>query len=143
MRIPFYSTEDRKKIEQIVLNLLGEVPELTEVKEKNRVYLVADKIRTEALRSFFMYVRKQEILDTVRSCVVIYPEEGEVVFNIHKQALMVEKIAVVSSDTYSPLGNLKLIIQSGNIEKFLDWFVPETSEGKVLRNRKFDEIFNL
>ncbi|MCE7740818.1 MAG: hypothetical protein GOP50_00035 [Candidatus Heimdallarchaeota archaeon] len=143
IRVPFYSTEDKSKLEIIISNLLGNLPPLTEKKENDVVYLVADEIKIDSLRLFFKNIRQNEILDTVRKYVLIYPQEGKVIFNIHKQALTADKIAVITKNTTSPLGNVELIIHTKDTEKFLNWFAPETFEGKIIEPRKFNEIFNL
>ncbi len=142
LKVPFYSTEDKTKIELIIKNLLGYLPELSETKIDDKVFLISDKVKIDSLKPFFLSIRQNEVLDTVRRCASIYPQEGTIIFNIHKQALTVNKIVVVTRDTTSSLGNLQLIIQTKDTEEFLNWFTPETFEGKILKNRKFNEIFN-
>ena len=143
LRIPFYSTENREKIETALVNLFGEIPELIEQKEENLSFLTSNKLEINSLRIFFNYIRRNEIIDTVRKCTLIYPSEGNIIFNFHKQALMVEKIVVITPDTSSPLGSVELTIHTQNIEKFLNWLVPKTHEGKILKPKKFNDIFNL
>lgn len=143
IRVPFYSTEDKSKIESAIRNLLEFLPKLSEVKDNKIVFLTANEINVNSLKLFFNYVRQHEILDTVRRYARVNPLKGEVIFYIHKQALTMKKIAVVGKDTTSPLGNVELIIHTDNTEKLLDWLVPETSEGKIINPKKFKDIFNL
>ncbi|MHA1199863.1 MAG: RNA-binding domain-containing protein [Candidatus Heimdallarchaeaceae archaeon] len=143
IRVPFYSTEDKSKLEDAIRNLLGELPPLIETKVNDIRYLVSDEIKINSLRPVFKKIRQNEILDTVRRYSLIYPQAGKVIFIIHKQALYVNKIAVITKDTTSPLGNVELIVHTKDTEKFLDWFAPETLEGRILNPSKFNDIFNL
>ena len=143
IKVPFFSTEDRLKLESLIYNLLGELPNLTEIKEADLVYLTANDIDIRSLRPFYVYIREHEIIDTVRKYAIVNPVEQVITFNIHKQALTVGKIAVVSEDTSPPLGNAELTIQVEDTEKFLKWFTPKTIEGKVQNPTKFKDIFNL
>ena len=140
--IPFYSTESREKLERCITNLLGYLPPLTEVKARNYQVLKAEEIKIESLNAFFDYIRKAKILDTVRKCSYISKPEQELVFKFHKQGLYVNKIAIVTSDTSSPLGNLRLKIKSSDPLKILDWIAPETEEGFETKKRYFGEVFN-
>ena len=47
-------------------------------------------------------------------------------FYLNKQAAFVEKIALCSEADESPLGPIKIIIKSKNIEKVTDWLVGNT-----------------
>ncbi|GAI73498.1 unnamed protein product, partial [marine sediment metagenome] len=66
-----------------------------------------------------------------------------VTFLLHKQALYINKIAVITPDTSSPLGNVKLIIKGGNPIEILNWITPETSDGEELVIQKFRDYQKL
>jgi len=140
--VPFYSTEDKSKLELAIKNLLDYLPNLKQKSIDNIRHLSADNIKLESLKHFYMHIRQNEILDTVRRYANINAEEGQIVFTIHKQALTVNKIAVVSEDASSALGDIKLKIYTKEVEKFLDWFAPETEKGKIIKSGKFKDIFN-
>ena len=143
IKIPLFSTEDKTKVELCVNNLLEFLPELSELHENGKTFLLSENIDIEHLKPFFLYIRRHEIIDTVRRYAYVDSLNNEIIFSIHKQALTVGKIAVVTRDTTSPLGHLELKIRTNNHEKFLDWFAPETIDGKIQNPQKFGAIFNL
>lgn len=143
LKVPIFSTEDKSKVELCIRNLLDFLPELKEDNENGITILTSDRIKVEALKHFYLQIRQSEILDTVRKQAHINPQTNQIIFTIHKQALSVGKIAVVSKDTTSPLGHLELIIKAEDADKFLNWFAPQTVEGKIQNPSKFNSIFNL
>ncbi len=143
LKVPLFSTEDKSKVESCIKNLLDFLPELKEVNENGITILTSDRIKIEALKHFYFQIRQSEILDTVRRQAHINPQTNQIIFIIHKQALLIGKIAVVSKDTTSPLGHLELIINAEDANKFLDWFAPHTVEGKIQNPSKFNSIFSL
>jgi len=143
VRIPFFSTENKSKIEVCISNLLGYVPELSEKVISEERVLETEDCSVNTIHNFFNFIREKEILDTVRSCAIMDYANHALVFNLHKQALFVGKYAVVTADTSSPLGNVELWIFGKEPEKVLDWIAPETIEGKETIPRKFSEINSL
>ncbi|MBY9000374.1 MAG: hypothetical protein KGD64_05635 [Candidatus Heimdallarchaeota archaeon] len=141
--ILFYSTESREKLEKCITNLLGYLPQLIEEEYKDHLILRGNEVKIESLQYLFDYIRKAKILDTVRRCVFIDNEKQELVFNFHKQALYVNKIAIITRDTSSPLGNLRLKIKASDPLIILDWIAPETEEGHEITKRSFEEIYQL
>jgi predicted RNA binding protein with dsRBD fold (UPF0201 family) len=69
--------------------------------------------------------------------------KSALVFSLHKQALFAGKLAVVTADTTSPLGNVELWIYGSDPEKILDWLAPQTIDGREQTPRKFSEIKSL
>jgi predicted RNA binding protein with dsRBD fold (UPF0201 family) len=141
--VPLFSTESKEKIMVCVSNLLGLTPEFSERKVLNFTVLEAENLPISGLERFFNYIREAEILDAVRYCATLDFARNSVVLNFHKQALYMNKFAVVTADTASPLGNVELSIRGKNPEKILDWITPQTIEGRETRKRKFSEISNL
>lgn len=143
IRIPFYPTENEDKIKICVENLLGEIPEFQEKDLGEYKLLEKSDIDIRSIENFFSYIRKAEILDSVRRYSVIDYSENSVVFSFHKQALFVGKMAVIAPDTSSPLGNVELWIRGRDPEKILDWIAPQTEDGREITPSKFNDIFNL
>ncbi len=141
--VPFFSTENRGKIETCIYNLLGVIPELEKRKIFNHFLLEAENLPISGLEKFFNYIRAAEILDAVRFCATLDFSRKSVILYFHKQALFAKKFAVITADTSSPLGNVELSIKGNNPEKILDWLAPQTVEGRETRKRKFNEISSL
>ena len=49
-------------------------------------------------------------------------------FYLNKQAAFVEKIAICEKADESPLGPIKVILTSSNIDKIIDWIVSRDNE---------------
>lgn len=141
IKTPIYATESRNKVEKCITNLLGYLPEIEEIKTKKYTMLKSKDAKIESLQKFFNYIRQAKILDTVRRCAVLDFKNNDLIFNLHKQALYVNRISVITSDSYSPLGNLQIIINSKDSMGILEWIAPKTEEGFELRKTYFGEIF--
>ncbi len=140
IKIPVYVTESKDKVEKCITNLLGYLPELEEIETKEYTMLTSKDAKIESLQKFFYHIRQAKVLDAVRKCAVIDSKNNDLIFNLHKQALYVNKIAVVTSDTTSPLGNLQIIINSKNPIRILEWIAPKTEKGFELKKTYFGEI---
>jgi len=143
LSVPVFSTENIKKIEESIENLLGEIPEYKINQLNNHKLLEAENLSVKGIEKFFNYIREAEILDAIRKCAVIDFNQRGVLLHFHKQALYVGRFAVITSDTSSPLGDFQLLIKGADPEKILDWLAPETFEGNEKRKRKFSEITSL
>ncbi len=143
VRIPFYSTENKSKLVTCINNLLGYIPEISEEVISGKRFLKTEDCSVDKIQDFFNYIRETEILDTVRSCAILDYSSSALVFNLHKQALYSGKLAAVTADTTSPLGNVELWIFGSYPEKILDWIAPQTIGGKEQIPRKFNEINSL
>ncbi|MHA1202238.1 MAG: RNA-binding domain-containing protein [Candidatus Heimdallarchaeaceae archaeon] len=141
IKIPVYTTESRNKVEKCITNLLGYLPEIEEIETKEYTMLKSKDAKIESLLKLFNHIRHVKILDAVRKCAVIDNMNNDLIFNLHKQALYVNRISVITSDTSSPLGNLQIIINSKNPVRVLDWLAPRTEKGFELKKTHFGEIF--
>lgn len=142
LSVPFYPTEMLEKVEVTIINLLEMLPELEHVKMNEYILLRAENIPVESLQKFFNVIRRNRVLDTVRNCAIIEPSRS-ITFIFHKQALFVERIAVITKDAASPLGNIELRIQTPFPEKVLDWLAPKTEEGKITHPQPFKAVYSL
>lgn len=140
--VPLFSTEDKEKIEKCVENLLGQQVNLVEKEKDGIKILMAEYVPMHTLSNFFQHIREAAISDSVRKCAYIDYTENRVIFYFHKQALYIGKLAVITQDTSSPLGNLELQLEYFEPEEILDWIAPQTTDGKEIRKRYFNEINN-
>ena len=140
---PIFSTETKDKIEICFENLLGFVPQTYENSEVEPNIIYSDNLEVNSLKRLYLYIRQVEIIDAVRRCISFKGGNKEIIISFHKQALYSGKIAIVTSDTSSPLGSVELLIKTKNTDKFLNWLVPETSFGRIIKHSNFDDIVNL
>lgn len=141
--IPVYPTESKEKVMHCFKTLLGFIPEVTEIDEKEYTLLKAEDIPFHSLEKLFLTIREQKILDTVRGCVELDFPANEIIVYLHKQALYAGKIAVITSDTTSPLGQVELHIGGKDPKALLDWLAPKTVEGKEVSPTKFSDVLKL
>ncbi len=141
IKIPVYATESRNKVEKCISNLLGYLPELEEIENKECTMLTSKDAKIESLQKFFDHIRRVKILDTVRKCAILDNTNNDLIINLHKHALYVNRIAVISSDTFSALGNLQIVINSNNPRRILEWLAPKTEKGFELEKTSFGGIF--
>ncbi len=78
-----------------------------------------------------------KIYDTIRSRKAISAYRRQMRFNtnrdttwfyLNKQAAFVDVIALCVEAEESPLGPIKVILHSKNIEQIIDWLVPQITE---------------
>jgi len=143
LRVPLFSTEDESKVMMCIENLLSVQPELKRIDGAEITFFTAENLPIGVLKRLFNHIRQNFILDSVRKCIVRDYSSNSLVIPLHKQALFANKIAFTTEGTSSPLGNVELIIQPDNFDKFMEWFVPKTEDGKELSPRKFSELANL
>ena len=143
LRVPFFSTEDESKVMMCIENLLGFQPELKRIDGAEITFFTAENLPIDVLKRLFNHIRQNFIIDSVRRCIIRDYSSNSLVIPLHKQALFTNKIAFTTEGTSSPLGNVELIIQLDDCDKFMEWFVPKTEDGKELVIRKFSEIANL
>ncbi len=142
LSVPFYPTEMLEKVEVTIINLLEMLPELEHIKMNEYILLTAEDLPVESLQKFFKNIRRDRVVDTVRNCAIVEPNRS-IIFILHKQALFVERIAVITKDASSPLGNIELKIQTPFPEKVLDWLAPKTVEGEIIHPQPFKAVHSL
>lgn len=143
LRVPLFSTEEESKVMMCIENLLCVQPELKRIDDEEITYFTAENLPIDVLKRLFNHIRQNFILDSVRRCIRRDYYSNSLIIPLHKQALFANKIAFTTEGTSSPLGDVELIIQPDDCDKFLDWFVPKTEDGKELVIRKFSEIISL
>ena len=143
VKIPLFPTESKEKVLKCFETLLDSIPKISEIKEHSTTYLVAENISVKKIEKIFTLIREQQILDTVRNCAIIDHPTNSVIFYLHKQALFSGKIAIITSDTTSPLGQVELHIRNKDPKAILDWIAPKTVEGKEVTKTTFKDVYKL
>ncbi|MHA1687254.1 MAG: RNA-binding domain-containing protein [Candidatus Heimdallarchaeaceae archaeon] len=143
IKIPLFPTETKEKVLKCFERLLGSIPKVSEIEEHSTLYLVADNVPIKKLEKIFNLIREQQILDTVRNCADIDYSTNSLIFYLHKQALYSGKIAIITSDTTSPLGQVELHIRNKDPKEILDWIAPKTVDGREIKKTVFDDVYKL
>jgi len=120
-----HPTEDPEKVKKAVLNLFPDA----EISLEDERLLA----RTSNLSKFRELLRKQRILDTMRSELLSGRKGRDVVLYLNKQTAFVSRINIAERDAI--LSPLKVTFKLYDIEfeRFLDYLAPETKNGKPVK----------
>ncbi len=137
-----YPTEDLEIVKNCIYNLIKQKVKFEIEEIADFSILKTEQITNpEALKKIFYDIRNNKFLDTVRNCA-IKENEQTLLLHIHKEALTVNKIAVITEDVSSPFGSIELRIKGKNAKELLDWLAPLTKDGKAVEEHRFSEIFS-
>lgn len=129
----FNVTEDKSKLIRAINNLF----EITEdeikiITKGDNQYLFAEIDGLKGIQKLYEGLRNQKIIQTARK-ILMGPMDSEgVSFLLNKQALYMNKFHFCETPSESPMGPVWIRIISDNIERLLEYLVPETRRGKVL-----------
>ncbi len=118
-----YPTEDKEKVKIAILNLFENV-EVEEVYENGELYIVARGKKKECLNKMREAIRRQAILDTVRSVLMASIEDNKRIrVKLNKQAAFAGSLNFYED---SILGYIEVVIEAENIYEIIDWLAPST-----------------
>jgi predicted RNA binding protein with dsRBD fold (UPF0201 family) len=125
-------TEDIEKVLKALKNIFIFKNLKVEDLGNGRKLIVIEENSIETLRKMYEIVRRQKILDSVRS-MLLKNSRGEIIeIKLNKQAAYQGIVSFVEADSESPLGPISIIISSKNINAIIDWIAPKTSHGRPL-----------
>ncbi|MBA4454254.1 MAG: RNA-binding domain-containing protein [Nitrosopumilaceae archaeon] len=111
-------SEDPKKIESSILNIL---PECKIDNEKFSIYGYSENLNVlEKIREAIHSMQNQRIYKRTLEKNL---EKNSTWFYLNKQAAFAEKIAICEESDESPLGPLKVILTSFDIDRIIEWLV--------------------
>lgn len=129
----FYPTEVSEKLHTVLQNLFDiDEDGIKTFKKDGEDYLGAKIDGIKGLQKLFNGLRKQRIVQTARKILIGRMDIDSVSFLLNKQALLMGKYHFCGSPDESPMGPVWVHIESDNIERLLEYLVPETSKGKPL-----------
>lgn len=116
-------SEDPDKVRQAVSHVLLEA----DYKYEDGSIKATSK-NLQSLAKIYDTIRSRKVTKTYRR-QMRYNTHGDTTwFYLNKQAAFVDVIAICEEATESPLGPIKIILHSKNIERIVDWLVPEFIE---------------
>ena len=111
-------SEDPKKVESSILNIL---PECKIDKEKFSIHGYSENLNAlEKIREAIHSMQNQRIYKRTLEKNL---EKNSTWFYLNKQAAFAEKIAICEESDESPLGPLKIILTSFDIDQIIEWLV--------------------
>jgi predicted RNA binding protein with dsRBD fold (UPF0201 family) len=126
-------SEDPSKVERAVKNLF---PSLTLERKEGRVEGSSED--PAVLSHLRELLRLQAIRDSSRSALLKGRREGGLEFGLNKQAAFVGKVSFAEGET--PLGPIRVVIETREPELVVDYLAPPTKMGRALKEVPLEEL---
>ncbi len=124
-------TEDLERVLRSIRNLF-DVEHYDVIDGMPYKEVVCESNKVESLLRFHQVLRQDRILDTARKIMLSSRTGNRITLKLHKQSAYAGHISFVTYDSESPLGPIKVVIVSDDVERIIDWLAPKTSKGKPL-----------
>ena len=116
-------SEDPEKVQQAISNILQD---MNFKYENGSIKGISSDL--QSLCKIFENIKSRKSTRTYRR-QMRYNLEGDTTwFYLNKQAASVNVIALCEEAEESPLGPIKILLHSKNIDKVMEWLVPDLSE---------------
>ena len=120
-------TESEEKVEKAIWNLFGNVP--TESKPAYRgSVLTAEAKGQEALATLRNILRRDRIRDASRKALRGGLRGDTISFCLNKQVAYAGHVSFSEAEAESPLGPIRVTIQTENARELVDWLAPRTTK---------------
>ena len=113
-------SEDQTKVEEAISNILPDI----EI-QINDDSLKAISQNLETLSNIFEVIHSHKIQRVYRRFLSNNLRNDSTWFYLNKQAAFSNTISLCDEAEESPLGPIKIVLTSKNIEDIIDWFVSE------------------
>jgi len=120
-------TESEEKVKKALWNLFGDLPMQSKPVHKGNV-LTAETKGLETLSTLRNVLRRDRIRDASRKALYAGLNEEGVTFYLNKQVAFVGHVSFSEAMAESPLGPIKVIVQSENPRELIDWLAPRTTK---------------
>lgn len=126
IRTKVHPTESEEKVVKAIKNIFPDAE--IEIRDDGEVYA-----RAYSLERFRELLRRQRILDTVRSEILKRRDGNEITLYLNKQTATVSRINFCDEDAV--LSPIKVTFRLNNIpfSRFLDYIAPETKDGRPVK----------
>ncbi len=116
-------SEDPEKIQKAILNIFP----YSNIKTEN-VSISAQSNDLQSLEKIYETIHTKKSQKIYRHNLEKNLKNDTTWFYLNKQAAFVEKIAICEKTDESPLGPIKVILTSSNIDRIIDWIVSRYDE---------------
>lgn len=131
--LKFYPTEDKAKLIRVLQNLMN-INEENVIEEDKKEYIILRGTIDGliGLNNLYEGFRNQRTVQTARKILMEHIRGTAVSFMLHKQALYVKRFHFAHSEGESPMGPVWVTIESDQLERLINYLVPQTEKGHVL-----------
>jgi len=113
-------SEDQIKVEQAISNILPDI----EI-QINDDSLKATSQNLETLSNIFEVIHSRKIQRVYRRFLSNNLRNDSTWFYLNKQAALSNTVALCDDEDESPLGPIRIVLTSKNIEEIIDWLISE------------------
>jgi hypothetical protein len=123
VKVDIHPTESEDKVRTAVKNMFSNLS--IQVKpDKVGSVLVAEGTSREALENFRAVLRRDRVRAAARKLLNANVRGNEVIFYLNKQVAFTGHISFSLESGESPLGPIKVVIESENPRELVDWLAP-------------------
>jgi len=120
-------TESEEKVKKALWNLFGDTPTETKPAQKGTL-LIAQAHDREPLATLRNMLHRDHIRDAARKALYNGLREGTLTFYVNKQAAFANHVSFSEPEAESPLGPIKVTIQTQDPLQLIDWLAPKTEK---------------
>ena len=113
-------SEDMNKVRTAVSNIVTDMDE-----KMTDDALVANSTNYESLTKIYETMRSRRTKSAYRRHLMRNMTEDSTWFYLNRQAAFADVIALCDEEDQSPLGPIKVVLHSKNIEDVIDWLVSD------------------
>ena len=113
-------SEDVNKVKTAISNILTDMDETTDDSS-----FVANSSNYESLTKIYEAMRTRKTKTAYRHHLMRNMTEDSTWFYLNKQAAFANAIVLCDDESESPLGPIKIVLHSKNIEDVIDWLVSD------------------
>ena len=113
-------SEDVNKVKTAISNILTDMDETTDDNS-----FVANSSNYESLTKIYEAMRTRKTKTAYRRHLMRNMTEDSTWFYLNKQAAFANAIVLCDDESESPLGPIKIVLHSKNIEDVIDWLVSD------------------
>jgi len=116
-------TEDLEKVKKAVLNIFDGELSIIEEKDNYRIIRCESSSRN-SLEKLQNLIRMNQIIPASRTYMLKNIYGNTLTILLHKQAAYMNKLSFIDSDKESPLGAVKIMIETDDPMSVVDWLAP-------------------
>ena len=113
-------SEDVNKVKTAISNILTDMDETTDDSS-----FVANSSNYESLTKIYEAMRTRKTKTAYRRHLMRNMTEDSTWFYLNKQAAFANAVVLCDDESESPLGPIKIVLHSKNIEDMIDWLVSD------------------
>ena len=120
-------TESEEKVKRAIWNLFGDMPFEVKPAQKGSI-LIAESKGLEALNTLRNVLRRDHIRDASRKALYHGLRGNMLVVYLNKQVAFAGHVSFSEAEAESPLGPIKVTMQTEDPQQFIDWLAPRTNK---------------